>query len=81
MNVVLLMTSHLELVPDLFAMVKTDVNEHGRNGGKGQSIGEGKLRRQKERRVLLVCRLVKVQVASKDSRNVVNLAEVVVRLG
>lgn len=80
MNVVLLMTSHLELVPDLFAMVKADVDEHSGNGGKRQSVGEGKLRGQKEGRVLLVCCFVKGKVVSKDSRNVVNPAEVVVRL-
>lgn len=78
MDIILLVASQLELTPDLFAMVKSNVDEHGGNGSKRQSIGESKLRRQEQRRVLLIRRLIEIQVISEDSRNVVNLTEVVV---
>lgn len=78
MDIILLVASQLELTPDLFAMVKSNVDENGGNGSKRQSICESKLRRQEQRRILLIRRLVEIQVVSKDSRNVVNLAKVVV---
>lgn len=78
MDIILLVASQLELTPDLLAMVKSNVDEHGGNGSKGQSIGESKLGRQEQRRILFIRGLIEIQVVSKDSRNVVNLTEVVV---
>ena len=60
-------------------MVQRHVDDHGGHGGEGQAVGEGELRRQEERRVLLVRRLVEVVVLVEDAADVVLGAGVVVR--
>jgi hypothetical protein len=43
-NVVLLVTGHLELLPDLGSVVERNVNNDSGNGGERETVGQGELR-------------------------------------
>ena len=79
-HVIFLMARHLELTPDFLSVIETDVDKNSRHSSKGHAVGKRKLGREEERRILLVCRLIELEVLAEDAGDVVNLAHVVVRL-
>lgn len=47
MNIVFLVASHLELLPNLLAMIQSNVDDDGSDSGKGETVGQSELGRKK----------------------------------
>lgn len=79
-DIILLVTSHLELIPNLLAVVQTNVNQNGGNGSKGNAVCNDELGGEEYRRVLLVGGLVELELVVENAADIVEMTFVVERV-
>lgn len=75
------MTSQPELLPDLLAMIQSNMNDYCGHSSKRQGVGQGELCREEKRRILLVGCLVEMEIVVENACNIVDFTHVVVGVG